>query len=114
MTVPFFGLVQNFFLVIPVGPVKAPFKISPDQYRSNTWLVDGITLRVICSAILAASKALPNGFSPPFWLLMNLVFVIPHSAQIHFITSLLFLALTYCSLPQAHIESVSSVSHNNF
>ena len=42
-------------LVIPVGPVKAFFTISPLQYRSNTWLVDGITLRVICSAILAAS-----------------------------------------------------------
>ena len=76
MTVPFFGLVQNFLLVIPVDPVKAPFKISPDQYRSNTWLVDGITLRVICSAILAASKALPNGFSPPFRLLTNFVLVL--------------------------------------
>ena len=32
MTVPFFGLVQNFLLVIPVVPVKASFKISPDQY----------------------------------------------------------------------------------
>ena len=85
MTVPFFGLVQNFLLVIPVGPVKASFKTSPDQYRSNTWLVDGITLRVICSAILAASKALPNGFSPPFWLLTNFVLVIPHSEHLHLV-----------------------------
>ena len=66
MTVPFFGLVQNFLLVIPVSLLKAFFKISPDQYRSNTWLVDGITLRVICSAILAASKAFLMDFHLPF------------------------------------------------
>ena len=66
MTVPFFGLVQNFLLVLPVSLLKAFFKISPDQYRSNTWLVDGITLRVICSAILAAQKLYLMDFHLPF------------------------------------------------
>ena len=63
MTVPFFGLVQNLLLVIPVLLLKAPFKISPDQYLSNTWSVDGITFLIIFSAHFDASSGLLNGFS---------------------------------------------------
>ena len=66
MIVPFFGLVQNFLLVIPVGPVKAPFKTSPDQYRSNTWLVDGITLRVIFRLFWLPQKLYLMDFHLPF------------------------------------------------
>ena len=72
--------------------MKAPLKTSPDQYQSKTWFVEGIIFLVLCSAILAASSGLSKTPVPCF-VFTNLVFVIPHSAQVDLSIHLLFLVL---------------------
>ena len=59
MMVPFLGCVQNFFLMMPVGPTKPFFIMSPLQNRLKTCLVEGINFFTAACAAFKAVEIAP-------------------------------------------------------